>query len=66
MARRHRDVTGRYELKHNNTLIGTIRKTEPHFAVGVIRADAKLGTLKEKLGLSQDASENAVRKALKK
>lgn len=66
MSQRHRDVTGEWERKHNNTLVGTIRKKKPDFAAGVIRADATLGTLKKKLKLPLDASENEVRKALRK
>jgi hypothetical protein len=54
------------ERKHNNTEVGTLRKTYPGFAEGVIRKDAKLGTLKDKLGLPQSASLNDVRKELKK
>jgi hypothetical protein len=66
MADRHRDVDGLKERKHNNTRIETLRKTYPGLAEGVIRKDAKLGTLKEKLGLAQSVSLNKVRKELKK
>jgi len=62
---RHRDVTGQKERKKNNTLVKTIRKTYPGFAEGEIRSDAKLGTLKDKLGLPESASLNKVRKELK-
>jgi hypothetical protein len=66
MSQRHRDVTGQRERKHNNTKVETLRKKYPGFAVGEIRSDAKLGTLKDKLGLPQSSSLNAVRKELKK
>jgi hypothetical protein len=58
---RHRDQSGEWERKHNNTLVGTIRKDDPNFAVGIIRKDATLGTLKDKIGLPDDASENRVK-----
>jgi hypothetical protein len=65
MPPRHRDQTGEWERKHNNTLVKTIRKTDPEFAVGIIRKDASLGTLKEKIGLPADASENQVKTRVK-
>jgi hypothetical protein len=52
--------------KRKDTLIGTIREKHPGFAEGIIRADAKFETLKRKLGLPEDASENQVLKELKK
>jgi hypothetical protein len=52
--------------KHNNTEIATLRKKHPGFAEGVIRSDATLGALKEKLGLSQNVSLNKVVQELKK
>jgi hypothetical protein len=61
MAPRHRDTSGEYERKHNNTLVKTIREKDPNFAVGIIRKDASLGTLKDKIGLPADASENQVK-----
>jgi hypothetical protein len=66
MPSRHRDVSGLKERKHNNAEIETLRKTYPGFAEGVIRSDATLGALKEKLGLSQNVSLNKVRQELKK
>jgi hypothetical protein len=51
---------------HNNTLVKTIRKKLPGFAEGVIRSDAELGSLKEKIGLSQGSSLGTVKKTLKK
>lgn len=57
---------GLKERKHNNTEIGTLRKTYPGLAEGVIRSDATLGALKEKLGLSQNVSLNKVRQELKR
>jgi hypothetical protein len=62
---RHQDVDGQLERKHNNTKVRTLRKTYPGFAEGKIRSDATLGTLKEKLGLPQEASLNDVREELK-
>jgi hypothetical protein len=61
-----KEVAGLRERKHNNTKIETLRKKYPGFAEGEIRKDAKLGTLKDKLGLPQSASLNDVRKELKK
>ncbi len=66
MPLRHRDATGLRERKHNNTKIETLRKKYPGFAEGEVRKDATLGTLKEKLGLSQNVSLNKVRQELKK
>ncbi len=66
MAPRHRDIDGQKERKHNNTEVATLRKTYAGFAEGVIRSDATLGALKEKLGLSQNVSLNKVRQELKK
>ena len=63
---RHRDASGQKELKHNNTKISTLRKTYPGFAEGEVRSDAKLGTLKEKLGLAQGVGINKVRQELNK
>ncbi len=54
------------ERKHDNTKVETLRKQYPGFAEGVIRSDATLGTLKDKLRLPQSASLNDVRKELKK
>jgi hypothetical protein len=59
-------MAGLRERKHDNTKIKTLRKEHPGFADGVIRSDAKLGTLKDKLGLPKSASLNDVRKELKK
>lgn len=47
---RHRDTDGRIDLKHSNTLVGTLRKTYGEdFAPG-IRSDAKLRTVLERSG----------------
>lgn len=59
-------MAGLRERKHDNTKVETLRKQHPGFAEGVIRSDAKLGTLKDKLGLPKSASLNDVRKVLKK
>jgi hypothetical protein len=65
MSERHRDKSGEYERKRNDTLVETIRKKDPDFAVGIIRKDASLGTLKEKIGLPANASENKVKTRVK-
>lgn len=62
---RHRDRSGEYERKRNDTLVETIRESDPDFAVGIIRSDASLGTLKKKIGLPADASENKVKTRVK-
>jgi hypothetical protein len=61
MSPRHRDKSGEWERKRNDTLVETIRETDPNFAVGIIRSDASLGTLKDKIGLPSDASEHQVK-----
>jgi hypothetical protein len=58
--------SGLRERKKDNTKVETIRKQHPGFAQGVIRKDATLGTLKDKLGLPKSASLNDVLKELKK
>jgi hypothetical protein len=60
------DMAGLRERKHDNTKVGTLRKQHPGFAEGVIRSDATLGTLKDKLGLPKSASLNDVKKELGK
>jgi hypothetical protein len=66
MPPRHPDTTGQIERKLYDTKIETNRDTNPNFAKGIIRSDATLGTLKRKLRLPADASENRVKKELKK
>lgn len=63
---RHRDRSGLEERKKNNTLVGTLRKTYGENFANDVRADMKLGTLKKRLGLSEDSSLNKVRETLKK
>lgn len=63
---RHRDLGGQEEKKKNNTLVRTLRKTYGENFADDVRADMKLGTLKKRLGLSEDASLNRVREELKK
>ena len=46
---RHRDKDGEIHRKMGNTLIGTIRKTEPDFASGR-RSDMKLENLLKETG----------------
>lgn len=41
---RHRDQDGQISRKHGNTLVRTIRETDPNFAPGT-RSDAKLSTV---------------------
>lgn len=65
MSARHRDKSGEYERKRNDTLVETIREKDPNFAVGIIRSDAYLGTLKKKIHLPADASENQVKTRVK-
>jgi hypothetical protein len=66
MSPRHRDQSGEWERKHNNTLVRTVRRSDPNFAVGLIRSDAYIGTLKEKLSLPSDTSENKLKIECKK
>jgi hypothetical protein len=46
---RHRDKSGEIHRKMGNTLIGTIRKTDPDFAAGR-RSDMKLENLLDEVG----------------
>jgi hypothetical protein len=46
---RHRDKNGEIHRKMGNTLVGTIRKTDPDFASGR-RSDLKLENLLEETG----------------
>jgi hypothetical protein len=59
-------MAGLRARKHDNTRVGTLRKQHPGFAEGVVRSDATLGTLKDKLGLPKSSSLNDVKKELKK
>jgi hypothetical protein len=63
---RHRDQGGQEERKKNNTLVRTLRKTYGENFADDVRADMKLGTLKKRLGLSEDATLNRAREELKK
>ena len=56
---------GKGTLRHerNDSTAGTLRQDYPEFAK--VRADAKLGNIKKKLGLPPDAGINKVRKALR-
>jgi hypothetical protein len=49
LDQRHRDADRRIHQKMGNTLIGTIRKTDPQFAQGR-RSDMKLENLLEEAG----------------
>lgn len=42
---RHRDVDGRIERKHGNTLVGTLRETYGDNFASDFRSDAKLSTV---------------------
>jgi hypothetical protein len=46
---RHRDENGEIHRKMGNTLVGTIRKSDPGFAVGR-RSDMKLENLLDDVG----------------
>jgi hypothetical protein len=46
---RHRDKNGEIHRKMGNTLIGTVRKTDPEFAPGR-RGDMKLENLLDEVG----------------
>jgi len=48
---RHRDVTGRIDKKHGNTLIGSLRKTYGEYFASGRRADMMLKTLLVKTGM---------------
>lgn len=58
-----RNEDGTFRRERNDSLAGNLRSDYPEF--NEFRADAKLGTIKEKLGLPEDASLNAVRKAVR-
>lgn len=63
---RHRDRSGKEERKKNNTLVRTLRKTYGETFAEEFREDMKLGTLKMRLGLSDESSIKRVREKLKK
>ena len=58
-----RNDDGAFRRERNDSLAGNLRKDYVEF--NEFRSDAKLGTIKEKLGLPEDASINAVRKAIR-
>ena len=57
---RHQDRRGQVERKKNNTRVDSLRKEYGERFAPRFRGDMQLGTLKERLGLSEDASLNDV------
>jgi hypothetical protein len=59
---RHQDKSGEIERKKNNTRLDTLRKEYGEALAPKFRGDMRLGTLKVRIGLHQDASLNKVLK----
>ena len=57
---RHRDKDGTEERKRNDTLVRTLRDEYGDKFAPEVRSDMELGTLKDRLGLENDASLNDV------
>jgi hypothetical protein len=57
---RHQDKDGEIERKKNNTRLDTLRDEYGDRLAPKFRGDMHLGTLKERLGLPEDASLNDV------
>ncbi len=57
---RHRDKDGTEERKRNDTLVRTLRYDYGDKFAPEVRSDMELGTLKDRLGLENDASLNDV------
>lgn len=57
---RHQDKSGQVERKKNNTRVDTLREEYGERFAPKFRGDMHLGTLKERIGLSEDASLNDV------
>ena len=62
---RHQDKGGQIERKKNNTRVDTLREEYGEKLAPKFRGDMHLGTLKERLGLAEDASLNDVLKHYK-
>ncbi|MFA5208425.1 MAG: hypothetical protein WC428_07330 [Candidatus Paceibacterota bacterium] len=63
LPKHDRNNDGSFRRERNDSLAGNLRKDYTEF--NEFRSDAKLGTIKEKLGLPEDASINEVRKAIR-
>lgn len=58
-----RTERGAFRRERNDSLAGNLRRDYPEFEE--FRSDAKLGNIKKRLGLPQDAPINSVRKAIR-
>lgn len=58
-----RNQDGTLRRERNDSRAGNLREDYPEFKE--FRSDAKLGSIKDKLGLPEDASINSVRKAIR-
>jgi len=62
---RHQDKGGQIERKKNNTRVDTLREEYGERFAPRFRGDMHLGTLKERIGLPEEASLNKVLKHYK-
>jgi hypothetical protein len=62
LDKRHQDKSGQIERKKNNTRVDTLREEYGERLAPKFRGDMLLGTLKERIGLPEDASLNQVLK----
>lgn len=63
LGKHTRTEKGTFRRERSDSTAGSLREDYPEFSN--VRADAKLGNIKKKLGLAVDASINAVRKVLR-
>jgi hypothetical protein len=63
LGKHTRTGKGTFRRERSDSTAGSLREDYPEFSN--VRADAKLGNIKKKLGLADDASINTVRKALR-
>ena len=64
LPKHKRNLDGTFRRERNDSTAGTLRKDYPEF--DKFRSDAKLGNIKDSLGLPEDASINTVRKEIRK
>ena len=63
LGKHTRTESGTFRRERNDSLAGNLSKDYPEF--DNYRTDTKLGTIKDKLDLPDDASLNQVRKAIR-
>ncbi len=63
LPKHERNQDGTFRRERNDSQAGNLRKDYSEFSK--FRSDAELGTIKDKLGLPEDASISRVRKAIR-